>query len=156
MTKKQIIIWSAAVVVVIALAIIFPIRRPSPTVYNTNTPTSTPAAQEPAAATTTPPVAKPAAKAASYGDLVNQYQNRRIQFNSDCQATPNNVTFKNPVTLMLDNRSPKAAKITIGKISYSLSAWGYKIITINERTLPKTDMVSCNATYNVAQILMQK
>ncbi len=92
----------------------------------------------------------------SYGDMVAQYQNTRIQFGPDCQAHPNQIAIANPVTLMLDNRSDTAQKITIGKVVYNVAAYNYVIATVNEKVLPVNVFIDCNQQTNAVEILLQK
>ncbi len=119
-----------------------------------------PAAQSPvqASQTAAPPSTQPAKPAPklTYTQALEQYKDRRMQFDADCVATPNNVTYKNPVTLMLDNRAPVARKIVINGRSYSLGAYGFAIASISAKPLPKELSVQCGGKYNAARILMQK
>ncbi len=93
----------------------------------------------------------------SYGDAVVKYENFRIQFAPGCLwAVPSQMVAKNPVTLMLDNRSDSGQKITLVKTTYTIKPYDYAIVTLNEKTLPQTVGIACNGQYNVAQILLQK
>lgn len=96
------------------------------------------------------------AKAEVYSDLVKQYEGYRIQFDALCQAIPNNMTFRNGVKIMLDNRSGDARYISVGGVSHYIDGYGYKIVTISSTNLPKTLFVNCGAAVNVAQILVQQ
>ena len=91
-----------------------------------------------------------------YTDLVTEYSGRHIQFDIACQAIPNNVTYKNGTSVMFDNRSGDARSISVGGTIYYLAGYGYKIITLSSKTLPKTLLISCGAAVNVGQILLQK
>jgi hypothetical protein len=100
---------------------------------------------------------KPKSTTISYGDAVVKYGFNRIQFAPGClQASPNQISTANPVTLMLDNRSDQAQTITIGSHSYMVAPYNYVIATINETTLPVTLFISCNQQKNVAQIILQR
>lgn len=92
----------------------------------------------------------------TYTKLVTQYVDRRIQFDAMCQAHPNNITYKNGTKVMFDNRSGDARIITVGGVKYNFSGYGYKILTLYSSKLPKTLLLSCGATVNVGQILLQK
>ena len=91
----------------------------------------------------------------SYAEALAKYKDRRIQFDQSCQATPNNMTFKNGTTIMLDNRAGVARNINING-PVSIKAYGFKIITLSSNTLPKTILVDCGTGQNVATILIQK
>ncbi len=95
-------------------------------------------------------------QAKAYTQLVNQYKDRRIQFDAGCQAIPSNITYKNGTTVMFDNRSGDARQIKIGSLTYSFAGYGWKILTLRSSTLPKTLMLNCGAGVNVGQILLQK
>lgn len=92
----------------------------------------------------------------TYGQLVDQYVGKRIQFDQYCQANPGSATFKNDTTIMLDNRSGDARIVTVGGVQYSLGGYGYKLVTVSSTVLPKTLNLNCGAAVNVGQILLQK
>lgn len=94
-------------------------------------------------------------KPKSYSQLVQEYADRRIQFDERCQATPENITYKNGTTVMLDNRSSQSRVVTIGGVKYSLAGYGYKLVTLNNPQLPKELLISCGAGVNVGRILLQ-
>ena len=112
-------------------------------------------------ATSTKPVLirKPKPKAPpvpSYGDMVTKYEGFRFQFDPECRAFPNQMATKNPLTVMLDNRSNTWQNITIGTRMYGIAPYNYVIATISETTLPVNLFISCNQLKNTAQILLQK
>jgi hypothetical protein len=92
-----------------------------------------------------------------YEQALAEYASRRVQFDTNCQAKPANATFKNGVTLMLDNRSPEARTIHMGSFGdYSVKAWGFKIVSLTSAVLPNAMAVDCNSLQNVAIITLQK
>jgi len=93
--------------------------------------------------------------AISYKDALIKYKDTRIQLDSRCQATPNNVTYKNNVFIMIDNRSSAARTVKIGSV-YSVKAYGFKIIKLSSANLPVTWLMDCDKSQNVATILLQK
>lgn len=102
----------------------------------------------------TKPVANNAV-AMTYQQALTKYKDTRIQFDGTCQATPNNMTFKNGTTVMLDNRANVARNINIdGPVS--IKAYGFKIVKLSSNTLPKKILVDCGTGQNVATILLQK
>jgi hypothetical protein len=98
---------------------------------------------------------KNSASTISYEDALVQYRDYRIQLNKDCQAIPNNVTYKNGTSIMIDNRSSVERDVRVGS-NYTIPAWGFKIINLTSSTLPATWLVDCGAQQNVATILIQK
>lgn len=91
----------------------------------------------------------------SYNEALAFYKDRRIQFDTNCQAIPNNITFKNNTNIMIDNRSAESRTIKIGT-TYTVKGYGFKIIKLSAGTLPTTYLVDCNSQQNVATILVQK
>jgi hypothetical protein len=91
----------------------------------------------------------------TYGGALTIYKDYRIQFDAGCKATPSNVTYKNGTDIMLDNRAPVSRRISIGSV-YGLEAYGFKIIKLTSSTLPKTFLVDCDTSQNVATILVQR
>ena len=92
----------------------------------------------------------------TYNQLVKDFNGRRIQFDARCQAIPSNVTYKNGTQVMFDNRSGDARWISVGGAEYYLSGYGYKILTLSSKTLPKTLYLNCGSAVNVGQILIQR
>ena len=90
-----------------------------------------------------------------YGDLIKEYDGRRIQFDINCQAIPNSLTFKNGTSIMLDNRSGDPRTIFIGQSKYPLLGYGYKIITLSSSEVPKDLLISCEGAVNIGNILLQ-
>ncbi|MCL5667154.1 MAG: hypothetical protein M1383_05295 [Patescibacteria group bacterium] len=94
-------------------------------------------------------------KPLSYGDTVVKYASSRIQFNSSCQAIPSQMAIANLVTIMLDNRSNAAQTITVAGHSYSVAAYNYVLVALNQKNLPIHLLVNCNSQVNTAEILLQ-
>ncbi len=92
----------------------------------------------------------------TYDQLVKDFSGRRIQFDITCQAIPNNVTYKNGTQVMFDNRSGDARWISVGGAEYYLSGYGYKVLTLSSKTLPKNLYLNCGSAVNVGQILLQR
>jgi hypothetical protein len=93
----------------------------------------------------------------SYKQALITYKDKRIQLGTGdlCTATPSTVTYKNGTTIMVDNRAPVARTVKIGG-TYSIKAYGFKLIKLSSATLPATWLVDCNNQQNVATILLQK
>ncbi len=91
----------------------------------------------------------------TYAQALATYADKRIQLDTTCQAHPNNVTYKNGTSIMIDNRSPQAVSVHIGA-TYAVKAYGFKIIKLTSATLPSTLLIDCGVSQNVATILLQK
>lgn len=100
-------------------------------------------------------VIKPKTASINYQQALIKYKDHRIQLGQNCQATPNNVTYKNGTSIMIDNRSSVARTVKVGS-SYTINAWSFKVINLTSSTLPATWLVDCGAQQNVATILIQK
>lgn len=93
----------------------------------------------------------------SYNDALKIYANKRIQFDENCVASPNFVTFKEGTKIMLDNRASKARPVYLDGQVYNLQAYGFKIITLTtSAALPHTIMVDCGTGKNNGRILLQQ
>ena len=84
-----------------------------------------------------------------------EFEGRRIQFDERCQVTPQNPTYKNGTSIMLDNRSANARTVVVGGTKYDLTAYGFRIVTLSSSSVPKELAVSCGSSGNVGKILLQ-
>lgn len=109
----------------------------------TTTPTS--------GSTTTPAPAK-----LSYSQAVVKYADRRIQFDSNCVATPVISTFKNNTDIMLDNRAGVRRTITVDGTRHTIEGLDYKIVKMTAKTFPYTIQIDCGNGKNNANIYLQK
>lgn len=91
----------------------------------------------------------------SYQDALARFKDARIQLDSNCQASPNNSTYKNGANIMIDNRSDKTRTVRVGS-TFTIQPWGFKIVRLSSATLPATWYVDCDSSQNVATILIQK
>ncbi|MDO8495999.1 MAG: hypothetical protein Q7S43_00920 [bacterium] len=92
----------------------------------------------------------------TYNQLLKDFTGRRVQFDARCQAIPNDLTYKNGTQIMFDNRSGDARWISVGGAEYYLSGYGYKILTLSSKSLPKNLYINCGSAVNVGQILLQR
>ncbi|MFZ2152232.1 MAG: hypothetical protein WAV09_03950 [Minisyncoccia bacterium] len=104
--------------------------------------------------TVTPPATTPA-QALAYAEALKKYADKRIQITSTCQVVPNNATYKNGTTIMIDNRSDKTKSVKIGAV-YTVGAYNFKIVTLSSPTLPATFYVDCDKQQNSGTIILQK
>lgn len=91
----------------------------------------------------------------SYQDALVKYKNARLQLDKDCQASSYSMTFKNGSSVMVDNRASVARMVKVGS-TFSVKAYGFKIIKLYSEKLPATWYVDCDKSQNVSTILLQK
>lgn len=91
----------------------------------------------------------------TYSQLVAQYGNNRIQFNSSCQAVPSSLVLKNGTGILLDNRSNMTQVISLNGATYTLVPYGYRVVTLTSSLLPTSLSISCNSSVNTGTIQLQ-
>ena len=91
----------------------------------------------------------------SYAQALLKYKDARIQIGESCQAFPNNVTFKNNTSIMIDNRTAVSHALKVGS-TFSIKGYGFKIVKLSSSTLPATWLMDCDKFQNIATILIQK
>lgn len=91
----------------------------------------------------------------SYTNALDQYGDARIQLDKDCRANPTSATFKNGTSIMIDNRASVTRSVVVGS-SFSIPAYGFKIVKLSSSTLPVTWGIDCDTSKNVSAILIQK
>lgn len=116
------------------------------------------AVQNPGAAAVSAPATgqKAAPAKLSYTEAVKKYTDRRIQFDANCQAVPNNVAYKNGTEIMFDNRAGISRKILFNTKSYTIPAYGFIIVAASSQTLPGITYIDCGDRQNVGKVLIQK
>lgn len=92
-----------------------------------------------------------------YGEAINVYAGKIIQFDPTCAAKPSYQVFKKGTVIMLDNRSSSDKKITLDSASYTIKAYDYALVTLTTKSqLPHTILVDCDGRQNVASINIQQ
>jgi len=91
----------------------------------------------------------------SYQNALVKYKDARLQLDKTCQASPDKMTFKDGAYMMVDNRAAVARTVKAGS-TFSIKAYGFKIIKLSSATLPATWLVDCGSSQNVATITIQK
>jgi cytoskeletal protein RodZ len=160
--NKNLLVWIAVVLIVVVSIVVWVNKSSAPTVVQNTTPatgdntalqvinstedTSTGSVNVGATAATI-----------AYSDALIKYANARLQLDKTCQAlaSPANLTFKNNAYLMIDNRAPVARTVKVGS-TFSIKAYGFKIVKLYSAKLPATWLVDCDKSQNVATILIQK
>ena len=158
MQKNSYITWIVVVVIVaVALFLVFKNKKqvvtPAPVTDSTTqtTPEPTDSVQD-----TTDVTTGPGAVSISYANALIKYKDRRLQFDTSCQATPRSVTYKDNTGIMLDNRSAQTRTIKVGT-TYTIKPYGFKIVVLPDIYLKsKTLLVDCGTAQNVATILIQE
>lgn len=155
--QKYWILGVGAVLVVVAI-FVFSKGKGTTTVKPTTSPKSSVSAgvspsKTPAVSTAVKPVVTPVL---DYGQAVQQYAGRRIQFDKTCQAIPNKITFKSGGSVMLDNRSGDARTVSLNGKPYVLAGYGFRIVALSSATLPFTYTLDCGGAQNVGTITIQK
>lgn len=104
-----------------------------------------------------PAASKPATRTQilAYTDALKRYADKRLQINENCQITPNNVTYKNGTTFMLDNRSATSKTVKIGS-TYTIPAYSFRIVTLSSAKLPATYYIDCNNQQNSGTVTLQR
>jgi hypothetical protein len=160
MKNKNSKIW-AVVVIIVVIAIVFMVRaknhKESSIDINNYGDMSQVQVEgtEDTTETKTPVLATNPATKLTYQQASTMYKDKRIQLDKTCQAFPNNVTYKNGTSIMIDNRAGVARTLNING-PVSIKAYGFKIVKLSSATLPKTILVDCGTGQNVATILLQK
>ncbi len=91
----------------------------------------------------------------SYTQLVQLYANKRFQFDSSCNSQPSSMVLKNGSNILLDNRANETRVIVLNGASYTLPAYGYRVVTVSNSVLPQKIGVTCNGKVNSGMIDLQ-
>ena len=153
----QMWVWVAvAIVVVIVIAVFMFGNKQTVNPVSVATPTVSPTPEPASAQDITSTDIGAGAVSISYESALIKYADRRIQLDKNCQATPNNVTYKDNTGIMIDNRSPVARTIKVGT-TFTIKPWGFKIVVLPDVYLKaKTLLIDCDKYQNVATVLVQE
>ncbi len=99
--------------------------------------------------------AKIASSELSYGAAVNLYATRRIQVVANCQLNPTSISLLNNTSVMFDNRTPESKMIALDGTKYTLTGYGFRIITLKSGILPHTVRIDCGSGVNNGQVILQ-
>ena len=157
MEKKNLKIWIAVAIVVIIVIgfFVFTNKKPGSPVA-TATPTASPTPEPSSLQDINSKDIGVGSVSISYADALIKYADRRIQLDKNCQATPNNVTYKDNTGIMIDNRSAQARTVKVGT-TFTIKSWGFKIVVLPDVYLKsKTLLVDCDKYQNVATVLVQE
>lgn len=158
-TKKT-LIWIVAIVIIGWFAMSY-FNKPATTETGTTVGKTATTSSTVAKTTTTVKKVVPLASqpvSLSYQKALELYTgNMRIQLSGDsfCQANPNNGTYKNGTSIMIDNRSPLSRTIKLGS-TYTIEGYGFKIVKLSSSVLPTTFVMDCGSQQNVGKYSVQK
>lgn len=99
--------------------------------------------------------AKTASSQLSYTAAVNLYGSRRIQIIANCELNPIKMTLLNNTSVMFDNRTPEAKTIALDGTKYTLTGYGFRIITLKSGILPHAVRIDCGSGVNNGQVILQ-
>lgn len=88
-------------------------------------------------------------KSLSYSDVVALYGEKRIQFDNNCRAIPQNASFLVGNTVVLDNRSDTVKAIKFIDDTYAIPPFHVRIIQLNRQGIFSID---CDTSKNVSLI----
>lgn len=91
----------------------------------------------------------------SYTNALVKYKDARLQLDKNCQASPDQMTFKNGASVMVDNRAAVDRVVKLGSV-FTIKAYGFKIVKLSSSTLPAKWYVDCDKSQNVSTITIQK
>lgn len=158
MDQKNVSIIALGLIALVLLSTVYDYyQKPAPPLSNQNPPAATPSPTPPLPSSKsqikTP--TKPT-QGLSYQQALQEYAGRMMQFDANCRATPNLLTFKNGTEVMFDNRAPDKQTVKLDGKAYEIGAFGFVAVVLNSKALPHTIKVDCGALYSVAQITLQK
>ena len=156
-------VWLLAIVVVLGL-VVWSGKLNKPTSQVGSSPMPSDAAYTPPGSSTVPrasvkpktPTASVGAAPVAYGDALKQYAGRVMQFNANCQVSPNQIVVKNGSSVMFDNRSGDSRWISLNGVGYQISGYGFRILPMTSKNLPETVVVDCGSAQNVGKVIVQQ
>ncbi len=99
-------------------------------------------------------------KTSDYTTLIQQYSDRKIQFDASCHGIPGQLVLKKGQQIFLDNRSSDTKTIKLGSQSYVLPGYNYRVVIVStSNPLPYSLGIDCRSvngsTENTAVINIQ-
>ena len=151
-------VWIVAIVLVVIIALFFVFKNREILPETTILPVDNNVAVEPESTLDTSGTTVTSPTLIAYADALTKYVDRRIQINSECQASfiGHTVTYKDNTGIMIDNRSAQTHTLKVGT-TFTIKPWGFKIVVLPDIYLKsKTILVDCDKLQNVATILIQE
>jgi hypothetical protein len=97
----------------------------------------------------TAPIDSLTEKTLSYSDVVSLYGDKRIQFDTNCVATPKNASFLVGTMVVLDNRSDTLKAVKFINDTYAIPPFHVRIIELDRQGIFSID---CDTSKNVSII----
>lgn len=158
MENKNTWIWVAVAVIILAGIIYFATKNTKSVepVVTQDAISDTTTGPESVQDTTAVVPGAPTQPSISYAEALIKYADRRIQLDTQCQAHPINVTYKDNTGIMIDNRSAFTRTVKVGT-TFTIKPYGFKIVILPDVYLKSsTLLVDCDKSQNVATILVQE
>lgn len=89
--------------------------------------------------------------AMSYGEFIQTYGQKRIQFDDNCAANPNSSSFSVGDILILDNRSSKVQAVKFIDDLYALPPFHIRVFELKRQGIFNID---CGSSKNVAKVIV--
>jgi hypothetical protein len=89
--------------------------------------------------------------AMSYGDFIQTFGDKRVQFDAACRATPLTSSFSVGDTLIFDNRSDKVQAVRFIDDLYALPPYHVRIFKLERQGIFNID---CGSSKNVSEIIV--
>lgn len=89
--------------------------------------------------------------AMSYGEFIQVFGEKRIQFDQNCRAAPINASFSVGDTLIFDNRSDKVQAVKFIDDLYALPPYHVRIFKLERQGIFNID---CGSSRNVSEIIV--
>lgn len=98
------------------------------------------------------PVSNPNDSNPTYGQLLNQYVDRMIQFDDFCHAIPGQIVVKKGTKVLIDNRGKDGKTIKLDNQTLGLEGYHYQVVTIStDRALPYNLSLDCTSVSTISK-----
>ena len=158
MNNKTIISVVVAVAVVVVLIVVGTRSKKDLSVVTPTPEVSASVSESPTVTPTKNPATPPVSGGGTltYEDAITKYGKTRFQFDANCQASPTRIVIKKGTAVMLDNRGTVTRTIGVGTAKYTLAGRTFRVFVPTSSTFPANLPVSCGASQNVAQLLIER
>jgi len=93
-----------------------------------------------------PTAPEPSSMSTDYTALIQQYSDKKVQFNEFCHGIPGQLVVKKGQQILLDNRSADTKTIRLDSQTYVLSGYGYKVVVVStSNPLPYSLGIDCRS-----------
>jgi hypothetical protein len=143
-SKKNLIISGAVIIVVLALLLVVPqIKKSAPaSESNGDAKTEENAGDIEGASTSSPRKTNSRSGAQSRADALATYEGKLITVSDDCEVAPETQDQTVGTTILIDNSTTSAHRVTVGTKAYTVSGLHYTLSWLNMQ--PGTLMITCD------------